>query len=258
MLKNTLRPRVIKLNAVYLLSLLWMIFLFSGCAKIPSELKFWQAKETKKKEEAPLAELISKAERYFHRGQYDLAYQYYEEIKNKYPGTPEAVLSELRLADTKFWEGSYLEAITLYEEFEKFYPNNEAIPYVIFQIGTCYYKLRQPIDRDPTYAKKAIETYQRLLQTFPDSPYTIEAKKRISELRELLAQHELYVARFYYKIKYYRAAYKRLLYLLETYPETQAAQYAKNLLNNYYHMALKETEELNKGEKRDFFGGIVP
>lgn len=240
------------------IALLITLLLLSGCAKIPSELKFWQQREIKIKEEAPLQELLQRAERSFQRGQYDLASKYYEEIKNKYPGTPEAVLAELRLADTKFWEGDYLSAITLYEEFEKFYPNNEAIPYVIFQIGTCYYKLRQSIDRDPTYAKKAIETYQRLLQTFPESPYTLEAKKRIAELRELLAQHELYVAKFYHKIKYYRASYKRLLYLIETYPETYAAQYAKGLLDKYYQKALKETEELNQGSKKDFFGGLVP
>lgn len=233
-------------------------FVISGCGAIPKELQFWKPREAKIEKEYPLYELMQRAERNFQKGQYDLAYQYYEEIKNKYPGTPEAILAELRLADTKFWEGSYLEAITLYEEFEKFYPNNEAIPYVIFQIGTCYYKLRQSIDRDPTYAKKAIDAYQRLLQTFPDSPYTIEAKKRIAELRELLAQHELYVARFYYKIKYYRAAYKRLLYLIETYPETYAARYAEGLLEKYYRMALKETEELNQGVKKDFFGGLVP
>lgn len=238
--------------------LIFLLALFSGCGAIPKELQFWRPSEAKIEKESPLYELMQRAERSFQRGRYDLAYQYYEEIKNKYPGTPEAVLAELRLADTKFWEGSYLEAITLYEEFEKFYPNNEAIPYVIFQIGTCYYKLRQTIDRDPTYAKKAIETYQRLLQTYPDSPYSIEAKKRISELRELLAQHELYVARFYHKIKYYRAAYKRLLYLIETYPDTHAAKYATGLLEKYYQLALKETEELNAGIKRDFFGAQVP
>jgi len=232
--------------------------IFTGCSQIPKELKFWRPSEIKVQKESPLYDLIQKAERSFQRGQYDLAYQYYEEIKNKYPGTPEAILAELRLADTKFWEGSYLEAITLYEEFEKFYPNNEAIPYVIYQIGTCYYKLRQSIDRDPTYAKKAIEAYQRLLQTFPENPYSFEAKKRVAELRELLAQHELYVARFYERIKYYRGAYKRLLYLMETYPDTYAAKYAAGLLDKYYRLALKETEELNRGVKKDFFGSPVP
>ncbi len=240
--------------------ILWvsLLILLSSCAKIPDPLKFWQAREVKIKEESPLSELMQRAERYFQRGQYDLATQYYEEVKNKYPGTPESVLAELRLADTKFWSGEYLEAITLYEEFEKFYPNNEAIPYVIFQIGTCYYKLRQTIDRDPTFAKKAVETYQRLLQTFPQSPYTIEAENRIRELRELLASHEFYVATFYFKIKYYRAAYKRLLYLLETYPDTYVANQARASLDRYYQMALKETEVLNQGEKKDFFGGQVP
>lgn len=235
-----------------------IFLLLTACAKVPDPLKIWQAREVKIKEESPLSELMLRAERYFIKGQYDLAYQYYEEVKNKYPGTPEAVLAELRLADVKFWSGDYLEAITLYEEFEKFYPTNEAIPYVIFQIGTCYYKLRQTVDRDPTYAKKAIETYQRLISTFSQSPYNLEAEKRIKELRELLAAHEFYVAKFYYKIKYYRSAYKRLLFLVETYPETSAAFQAKQLLERYYRMALKETEELNKGEKRDFFGGLVP
>lgn len=179
-------------------------------------------------------------------------------MKNRYPGTPEAVLAELRLADTKFWEGSYLEAISLYEEFEKFYPTNEAIPYVIFQIGNCYYELKQPVDRDPSYAKKAVETYQRLLSTFPENPYKFETEKRIKELRELLAGYELYVAQFYYKIKYYRAAYKRLLYLIETYPDTSSAEFSKVLIEKYYRMALKETDDLNKGMKKDFFGGQVP
>uniref|UniRef100_A0A832GNJ1 Outer membrane protein assembly factor BamD n=1 Tax=Caldimicrobium thiodismutans TaxID=1653476 RepID=A0A832GNJ1_9BACT len=254
--KNTLKSFPMSKPKV-LICLLLSLFLVA-CAKVPDPLKIWQAREVKIKEESPLYELVQRAERYFQRGQYDLAYQYFEEIKNKYPGTPEAVFAELRLADTKFWAGEYLEAITLYEEFEKFYPNNEAIPYVIFQIGTCYYKLRQSVDRDPSFAKKAIETYQRLLQNFPQSPYTYEAEKRIKELRELLASHELYVATFYYKIKYYRGAYKRLLYLLENYGDTHAAEQARALLDRYYRQALKETEELNRGAKEDFFGGKVP
>ncbi|MCS7150635.1 MAG: outer membrane protein assembly factor BamD [Caldimicrobium sp.] len=231
---------------------------FVSCAKVPDPLKLWQAKDVKIKEEAPLGELMFRAERYFQRGQYDLAYQYYEEVKNKYPGTAEAILAELRLGDTKFWAGEYLEAIALYEEFEKFYPNNEAIPYVIYQIGTSYYKLRQPTDRDQSFTKKAIENYQRLVQNFPQSPYNLEAEKRIRELRELLASQELYVANFYHRIKYYRGAYQRLLYLIEIYPETSSAQVARALLERYYRDSLKETEDINRGTKKDFFGGKVP
>ncbi len=209
-------------------------------------------------EETNLGELLRKAERCFHGGQYERAYQYYEQVRNLYPGSPQAIYAHLKMADSKFWEGKYLEAVALYEEFEKFYPANEAIPYVIFQIGTCYYKMRKSYDRDQSFTKKAIEAYQRLLETYPNSPYTTEVKNRIKKLRELLAKHELYVAQFYYKIGYYRAAYGRLLYLINNYPETSPAVKARKLVLTYYKKAVKETEELKNGTKKDFWGEPVP
>ena len=161
------------------------------------------------------------------------------------------------MADCKFWNGEYLEAVSLYKEFEKFYPANEAIPYVIFQIGNCYYNLKRSYDRDQTYTKKALEAYKRLLENFPNNPYADEVKKRIKILRELLAKHELYIAQFYYKIKYYKAAYGRLAYLLNNYPDTESGKQAKLLIKKYKEMALKEEAELKAGTKKDFWGNPV-
>ncbi|MDF2954237.1 MAG: Outer membrane protein assembly factor BamD [Thermodesulfobacterium sp.] len=215
-------------------------------------------KKKKKEEEPLLAELLREAEKNFAKGNYERAYEAYKEIRDKFPGSPQAVLAELRMADSKFWQGEYLQAIALYEEFEKFYPNNEAIPYVIYQIGTCYYKMKRPYDRDQSYTKKAISIYQRLLQNFPKSPYKAEAEKRIKELRELLAQHELYVAKFYYKIKYYRGAYQRILYIINNYPDTYTSKEAQKLVLTYYQKALLETKELAERAKKDFWGDKYP
>jgi outer membrane protein assembly factor BamD len=224
------------------------------------ETQFSEAfgKKKKKEEEPILIELLRDAEKNFAKGNYEKAYETYKEIRDKFPGSPQAVLAQLRMADSKFWQEDYLEAIALYEEFEKFYPNNEAIPYVIYQIGTCYYKMRRSYDRDQSYTEKAISTYQRLLQNFPDSPYRAEAEKRIKELRELLAQHELYIAKFYYKIKYYRGAYQRILYIINNYPETYASKEAQKLVLTYYQKALLETKEFAEGTKKDFWGDKVP
>ncbi|MCS7279867.1 MAG: outer membrane protein assembly factor BamD [Thermodesulfobacteriaceae bacterium] len=237
-----------------------LIFSLSSCLKKPEWTGkiFEFKKESPKPKEPELSELLNKAEKSFRNGQFDFAYDYYQEIKNKYPGSLEAILASLRMADCKYWLGDYLEAISLYEEFEKFYPTNEAIPYVIFQIATSYYKLKLSYDRDQTYTKKAIENYERLLKNFPESPYNLEAQRRIHELRELLAKQELYIANFYYRLKYYRGAYQRLLYLIENYPETLSAQKAKTLLSIYYQKALLETKELREGTKKDFWGEEVP
>ncbi len=214
----------------------------------------------KKKHEEPsgqLAQLIEKALRYYRKGYWELAEEAFRTIRDRYPDSPYALWAELKLADCKFYAGQYLEAIVLYEEFEKLHPTNEAIPYVVFQIGTCYYKLMLPPDRDQSFTKKAIETYERLIKQFPDSPYTLEAKKRIREGRERLGEHELYVAHFYYRTKRYRAAYYRILYLLQTYPETRAATKARSLVQRYYAKALEETKALAEGTLKDYWGRPV-
>lgn len=247
------------------LFIFFLLVFLNSCgtiSKITSgiETQFSEAfgKKKAKEEEPLLAELLREAEKNFAKGNYELAYENYREIRDKFPGSPQAVLAALRMADCKFWQEEYQEAIALYEEFEKFYPNNEAIPYVIYQIGTCYYKMRRSYDREQSYSKKAIASYQRLLQNFPESPYKAEAEKRIKELRELLAQHELYVAKFYYKIKYYRGAYERILYIINNYPDTYTAKIAQKLVLTYYQKALLETNELVEGAKKDFWGDKIP
>ncbi len=209
------------------------------------------------KAEAPdpqLSELINRALKYYRKGYWEMAEEAFRAIRDRYPDTPYALWAELKLADCKFYARKYLEAIVLYEEFEKLHPTNEAIPYVIFQIGTCYYKLMLSPDRDQSFTKKAIENYERLLQRFPDSPYILEARKRIKECRERLGEHELYVAKFYFRTKRYRAAYWRLLYLLQTYPDTRAAAKARPLTQKYYAKAQEETKALAQGTLKDFWG----
>jgi outer membrane protein assembly factor BamD len=55
------------------------------------------------------------------------------------------------------------------------------------------------------------------LREHPDSAYSNKAGKKIEECRELLAKHELYVARFYFKSKHYEAALGRFEDLLAGY-----------------------------------------
>jgi len=217
----------------------------------------WFTKKPKPPE-SKLRELVERAQRHFNKGYYELAEKDFEEIRDRYPDSPYALWAELKLADCKFFAGKYLEAAVLYEEFEKLHPTNEAVPYVIFQIGTCYYRMMLSPDRDQTNTKKAIQAYRRLIENYPDSPYVYEAKRRIARARERLAEHELYVARFYYRTGRFRAAYYRLLYLLDNYPETAPARKARLLTRRYYEKALEETRALAEGRLKDYWGRPYP
>ena len=72
-------------------------------------------------------------------GNYKDAIEYFQKLKDWYPFSKYANLAELKIADSHYHLEEYDEAIFAYEEFEKLHPRNEAIPYVIYQIGRSYY-----------------------------------------------------------------------------------------------------------------------
>lgn len=166
----------------------------------------------------------------FNVGNYEKAIKSFNAILDQHPFSPQAMLAELKAADANYYNKKYLEAKILYQEFEERHPTNEAIAYVMFQIGMCDFTRTDRIDRDITGAKEAIKSFSRLLRTFPNSPYTKEAKARIQAARDFLVNHEYYVAVFYVRTDKYEQAIHRLKFLLATYPDSTIAPKAQALL----------------------------
>ncbi len=179
---------------------------------------------------APQAQLTAKAMHYFDIGRYQLAEEEFKKIRDRYPFSPYATVAELRLADCKFYQGLYEESVPLYQEFEDLHPTNEAIPYVIFQIGSCYYNLMDTADRDQTNTKRMIETYDRLIKRYPNCAFKIEAEKRILEGRALLAEHEWVVAHWYMRTDHLLQAVNRLERIVTLYPDTPIYYKAAKIL----------------------------
>jgi outer membrane protein assembly factor BamD len=106
------------------------------------------------------------------------------------------------------------------------HPKNEAVPYVINQMGMCWFKQLDSVDRDPGPAKNAMALFQRLVRQFPGHDQAKEAEKNIQACIENLAGHELYVAEYYSKTKAYKAALKRYEYIVEFYPGSEQSEIA--------------------------------
>ena len=183
------------------------LLVFSGCG-------WFQIKE-----EETAEELASRGMEEFNKSSYRVSIEAFEKLRDWYPFSKYAILAELKIADGYYNLGQYEEAIYAYEEFEKLHPKNEATPYVINQIGLSYFGQVSTIDRDQKSAKKALETFERLVNQFPDSLYAIRAKESIKECQESLASHELEIGLFYYKSKHYRAAIERFKAVLTQYPD---------------------------------------
>jgi outer membrane protein assembly factor BamD len=192
-----------RITALLLVSLL----LISGCAWFET------------KEERSAQELVSDGMDQFNDGDYKKAIESFEKLKDWYPFSKFVILAELKTADAYYRLKKYEDAVVGYEDFENLHPRNEAIPYVIYQTGLCYFEQIDTIDRDHTPAIKAMEIFMRLQKQFPGNLYANRAEEHIKKCIKILAGHEFYVAFYYFKTKHYKAALNRFKWVLANYPD---------------------------------------
>jgi outer membrane protein assembly factor BamD len=171
------------------------------------------------KEEKTARELAEEGTEAFRDKDYRKAIESFEKLKDWYPFSRYSILAELKLGDAHYYCKEYEEAIFVYEEFENLHPKNEAVPYVVYQIGRCYFDRLQIIDRDQTIAREALQTFERLIRAYPASPYAKKAEKHMKVCNRNLAEHEFYVGMFYYKAKHYKAALERFKTVVRSYPD---------------------------------------
>jgi outer membrane protein assembly factor BamD len=184
------------------------VFVSPGCAWFSSD-----------QPEKPASELVQEGIQAYDRGNYNASLKAFEQLKNWYPFSQYAILAELKIADAHYHLQQYPEAIVAYEEFERLHPRNEAVPYVVYQIGRCYFEQIDTIDRDQTSARKALDTFQRLIRQYPNDTHALKAGIHIVKCFQSLAGHEFYVGRFYFRQANYQAALYRFLAVINQYPD---------------------------------------
>jgi outer membrane protein assembly factor BamD len=172
-------------------------------------------------------ELVQDGIEEYDKGDYKDAIKNFQQLKDLYPFSKYAILAELKIADAHYYLKQYPEAIQAYEEFEQLHPRNEAVPYVIYQIGRSYYEQIDTIDRDQDSARMALGTFNRLIQQYPLDSYAQAARVHVLKCYQSLSGHELYVALYYFRKQNYQAALQRFLSVIHDYPDA-----------GYHHQAL--------------------
>jgi outer membrane protein assembly factor BamD len=191
---------------------LLVLFLLIGCAgKKDKGLKTVQGDPETLYKQA-LAEFNAK--------KYKGAIEKFELLRSNFPdSSPYATWAELRVADSHFYLKEYVEAAAGYEEFKKIHPTYEEGAYVQFQIGMSYFNWMTTSDRDQTYTKKALASFEYLVANYPPSLFTEKGKDKIGLCKRQLAEHEYWIGDFYYRQEKYGAAASRFEGLLETFPK---------------------------------------
>ena len=135
-------------------------------------------------------------------------------------------------------------ALASLDRYNKLYPNQEGSDYALYLRGLINFNENQTLfssitgedmaERDAEAGRIAFASFKQLVKNFPDTAYREDAIKRMRFLRNVLAENEAHVARFYMRRKAYVASLNRSKVILSQYHGTPATEEALALMVTIY------------------------
>ena len=181
--------------------------------------------------------LFDKAMDAMRHNRFDVARLTLQTLINTYPDSEFIARAKLAVGDSWYAEGgtaALAQAEQEYSDFEIFFPNMAEAAEAQLKIANIHYQQMEKADRDYTHAKRAEDEYRKMILTYPDSKLVPEAKRKLLEVQEVLAEREFGIGRFYYLRESYPASIARLKSLLDKYPLYSRADEAAWLLGQNY------------------------
>lgn len=163
------------------------------------------------------------------------AERYFGYVKSKYPFLEAARVAELKLADIEFERDRFAEARDMYESFVKLQPTHPKVDYAAFRAALTHYKeipsdfflLPDSSEKDQAEVRATLNAMTDFVRQYPKSVHAQEAQKIAAEMRERLADHELYVAEFYREKEKWPAVIGRLKKVVQEFPQLPPAKLEK-------------------------------
>jgi len=158
-------------------------------------------------------------EKYYEGGHYDKAIASWEQVRDAFYSPELSMLAEMKIAEAYYKSKQYEEAAVAFDDFLTQHPNDYRTATVLYRMGLCYYKQILVPDRDQTSTQNALDSFEEMVRRFPDDPQAQEARNLILRCKTRLAEHEVYVGRFYLRIDQYQQAIDRLEGALKSFPQ---------------------------------------
>lgn len=159
-----------------------------------------------------------------------------KDLTARYPFGEYSTRAELDLIYAQIEAKEYIAAHATAERFIKNNPEYHALDYAYYMRAlSTYYGSEglfsslfnlDPSERDAKELIKAFNELADLTNRYPDSEYAPDAKARMRYLRELIARHEVHVARYYLKRKAPLSALMRSQEVIQNYPSSPSIEEA--------------------------------
>lgn len=191
-------------------------------------------------------------------GGYERAIKTLERVEGLAAGSLLAQQALLDMAYLNWKIGERTAALTTVDRFIKLNPSSPALDYALYLKGVINFNdslgllgnvFGQDLaERDQRAARDSYQGFKQLVDQFPSSRYTPDARQRMGFIVNSLATYEVHVARYYYRRGAYVAAAARAQQAVTEFQQTPAVEEALYIMAQSY--AKLELPELRDGADR--------
>lgn len=237
------------MTAKKILLICWCILSISACAvkdHSPDSFKNYTARQ-----------LLRMGEVAVTKKNYNEATKYFEAIDALYPFDQEAEQGKLSVIYAYYKAEDYASALAAANRYIRLYPEGKHTDYVYYMKGvvnfvkdqTLLHKIypRTPENLDVTNLRDSFIIFSEMLNRFPKSVYARDAAKKMVYARDLLAEHELNIARYYFERKAYIAAANKASYVVKHFTGAPQVKSALEIMVKSYRalgLAKQESDAL--------------
>ncbi len=158
----------------------------------------------------------------------------FADLGKNYPDSDWSKKALIMTTYSQFKAAEYDNAEQSAEKYLKLYPDAPDAAYATYLEASSYYAQIPDISRDQERASKALESFQKIVEKYPNSEYVNDAKYKIQVTRDQLAGKEMSIGRFYLHHRNYVAAINRFRTVLATYQTTRHTEEALYRLTEAY------------------------
>lgn len=235
-----------------------LVFMIAACASDPKDGPPKPGQQrTAAQERVEAEKLYRSAREVLDNGDMSTALQRYDKLSQQFPFSEYSTQGELERVYALYRNYQPDQALAAADKFIREHPRHPGAAYAQYlkglinstrDEGLSGYIGLDTTKEDVGFLRNAFDDFAVLVRKYPTSPYVGDARQRMIDLRNRVAQHEMHIVRFYVKRGAYIAAAKRAELVVTQYPGAPASLEALKLLQESYR-ALKLTQQADDAGK---------
>jgi outer membrane protein assembly factor BamD len=191
--------------------------------------------------------LFDSARRDLDRSRFTIARLTLQTLINTYPDSEFLPQAKYALAESFYREGTtaaLTQAEAEFKDYITFFPTSELADDAQHYVAMTHVLKMEKPDRDPTQAQMAEVELKNMIEAYPDSQLLADAKQKLREVQEVLAQGHYGVGNHYFLRQSYVASADRYKEILEKYPDSTLVSAALFRLAESLYRNNNESESL--------------